>query len=174
MKDVELKLIAELMKNSRRSDRELSKIIGVSQPTITRLRTKLEKEGSILEYTMTPNLTKLGYHLFALTFISLKSTLSPEEVEKVRKIGQEQAQNAPPNIIVIERGMGLGFAGLIGSLHPNYASYAELIDEMKQSPYIDSKIESFIINLDEKVHLRHLSMRTLAEDLLTLKKKNEE
>jgi hypothetical protein len=104
----------------------------------------------------------------------MKPTLSPEEVEKVRKLGQEQAQNAPPNIIVIERGMGLGFTGVIGSLHPNYASYAELIDEMKRSPYLDSKIESFIINLDEKIHLRHLTMRTLAEDLLALKKKNEE
>jgi DNA-binding Lrp family transcriptional regulator len=32
MKDVELKLISELMKDSRRSDRELAKAIGVSSP----------------------------------------------------------------------------------------------------------------------------------------------
>ena len=43
MKDFELKLISELMKNSRRSDRELAKILQVSQPTVTRVRTKLEK-----------------------------------------------------------------------------------------------------------------------------------
>ena len=36
LKDVELKLFSELMKNSRRSDRELAKVIGVSQPTVTR------------------------------------------------------------------------------------------------------------------------------------------
>jgi len=35
MKDVKLKLISELMKNSKKSDRELAKVIGVSQPTIT-------------------------------------------------------------------------------------------------------------------------------------------
>ena len=45
MKDVELKLISELMKNSRRSDRELAKTIGVSQPTVSRLIRKLEKNG---------------------------------------------------------------------------------------------------------------------------------
>ena len=37
VKDAELKLISELMKNSRRSDRELAKAIGVSQPTIGRM-----------------------------------------------------------------------------------------------------------------------------------------
>lgn len=37
MKDVELSLVAELLKDSRRSDRELAKAIGVSQPTVSRL-----------------------------------------------------------------------------------------------------------------------------------------
>jgi DNA-binding Lrp family transcriptional regulator len=174
MKDVELKLISALMKNSRRSDRELAKVIGVSQPTVTRLRTKLENEGYILEYTMMPNLVKLGYHLFALTFVSMKSTISPEEADKVRKIAQELAKKAPSNIVVIERGMGLGFTGVVGSFHKDYASYAELIEETKRCPYLENKTETFLINLDDKVHYRHLTLRTLAEHLLTLKNKNEE
>lgn len=44
MKDVELKLISELLKNSRRSDRELAKTLGVSQPTVSRTLKRLEKE----------------------------------------------------------------------------------------------------------------------------------
>jgi DNA-binding Lrp family transcriptional regulator len=36
MKDIELKLISELMLDSRRSDRELAKVLGVSQPTVSR------------------------------------------------------------------------------------------------------------------------------------------
>jgi DNA-binding Lrp family transcriptional regulator len=43
MKDVQLKLISERMKNCRRSDRELAKVIGVSQPTASRLIEKLER-----------------------------------------------------------------------------------------------------------------------------------
>jgi hypothetical protein len=46
MKNIELKLISELMKNSRRSDRELAKAIGVSQPTVSRLIKKLENQVS--------------------------------------------------------------------------------------------------------------------------------
>jgi len=46
MKEIELKLVSELMKNSRRSDRELSKVLGVSQPTVTRLRSRLKKKVS--------------------------------------------------------------------------------------------------------------------------------
>ena len=47
MKDVELKLISELMKNSRRSDRELAKTLGVSQPTVSRTLKRLETEGTL-------------------------------------------------------------------------------------------------------------------------------
>jgi hypothetical protein len=37
VKDVELKLIYELIKNSRRSDRELARVLKVSQPTVSRM-----------------------------------------------------------------------------------------------------------------------------------------
>jgi len=44
-KDLPQKLLRELLKNSKQSDRELAKTLKVSQPTITRLRHKLEKSG---------------------------------------------------------------------------------------------------------------------------------
>jgi len=42
------------MKNSRRSDKELAKILALSQPTISRKRTFLEKE-LIETYTIIPD-----------------------------------------------------------------------------------------------------------------------
>ncbi|MCJ7633616.1 winged helix-turn-helix transcriptional regulator [Candidatus Bathyarchaeota archaeon] len=72
MKDVELKLIAELTKNSRRSDRELAKQLRVSQPTVTRIRNRLEKEGIIREYTIIPDFTRLGYQMASIAFAKMK------------------------------------------------------------------------------------------------------
>jgi len=69
LKEVELRLVGELMKNSRRSDRELAKALKVSQPTVSRMIKKLEKEGVIQEYTMIPNFSKLGYEIMGASFI---------------------------------------------------------------------------------------------------------
>jgi len=173
MKNVELKLISELMKNSRRSDRELARTIGVSQPTITRLRTKLEKEGYFLEYTLMPNFTKLGYHLFALTFASMRKELSSEEADEARKNGLELAKTAPPNVIVIERGIGLGHSVVVGSFHKDYSSYVELVNKLKRNSYLESSYESFLINLDE-AHYRHLTLATLAKHMLIAEEKEKE
>ncbi|NWF87116.1 winged helix-turn-helix transcriptional regulator [Candidatus Bathyarchaeota archaeon] len=85
MKEVELKLISELMKNSRRSDRDLAKAIGVSQPTVTRVRSRLEKEGYVKEYTMIPDFSRLGYEIPALTFINSKRRLARKKWKKREK-----------------------------------------------------------------------------------------
>ena len=47
MKPVMLKLVSELFRNSRKSDREMARKLGVSQPTVSRMRGKLESEGMI-------------------------------------------------------------------------------------------------------------------------------
>jgi DNA-binding Lrp family transcriptional regulator len=44
LKDVEWKLLCELTSNCRRSDRELARLIGVSQPTVARIRNRFERE----------------------------------------------------------------------------------------------------------------------------------
>ena len=108
MKHIELQLISELMKNSRRSDRELAKALGVSQPTVSRLIKKLEKDGFIKEYTIVPDFHKLGYELLALTFVELKKGLDQEGIEKARKTTREDLKKAPLEIVLFERGMGEG------------------------------------------------------------------
>ena len=63
------RLLRELLKNSKRSDRELAKVLGVSQPTITRIRHKLEQEGVIRDYTIIPDFKKLGFEIMAIEFV---------------------------------------------------------------------------------------------------------
>lgn len=70
IKENDLKILFELIRGARRSDRDIAKVIGVSQPTVTRGRTNLEKEGLVKEYTIIPDLTKMGYELLVFTFLS--------------------------------------------------------------------------------------------------------
>ena len=66
-KDLPQKLLGELLKNSKQSDRELAKTLNVSQPTISRARHKLEKSGMIKDYTIVPDFKKMGFGLLVIT-----------------------------------------------------------------------------------------------------------
>jgi DNA-binding Lrp family transcriptional regulator len=166
LKDVELRLMAELLKNSCRSDRELAKAMGISQPTVSRTKAKLQKEGYISEYTIIPNFNKLGYHLFALTFFLLRKDLKTEEIEKAQKHGLEKASSMPSNIVVIERGIGMGHDAFMASFHKDYSSYMKLLEQVRNNPHTDtSKLESFVVNLDDEIHYRYLTFSTLAKHL---------
>jgi len=167
MKDIELRLVSELLINSCRSDRQLAKSLGVSQPTITRTRARLEKEGYISEYTILPDFNKIGYHLFVLTFFSWKQGIDKSEMEDAIRRAQKKASSVPSNVVLIERGIGLNHDSFMGSFHRDYSSYRQLMDELRKNPHIDlGMMESFIVNLDDEIHYRKLTFSTIARHLL--------
>jgi DNA-binding Lrp family transcriptional regulator len=174
MKEVELRLISELMKNGRKSDRELAKAIGVSQPTVTRTRTRLEKEGIIKEYTMIPDFRKLGFKIMAITF-ALSRSLDKEEAEKAIKAFAESVKDEKFEFIMLERGNGLGFDGVVVSLHEDYPSYLKVLEWIRQFDFLEvDKSGSFLINLDDDVRYRPLTFSTLGNFLLRAAKDGEE
>jgi DNA-binding Lrp family transcriptional regulator len=63
------------LKDCKRSDRELAKVLGVSQPTVTRMRTKLVKEGMIRDWIIVPDFVKMGYEILAITSVKVKETM---------------------------------------------------------------------------------------------------
>lgn len=167
MKDVELKIISELMKNSRRSDRELAKVIGTSQPTVTRTRTRLEKEGYIKEYTAIPDFARLGYEIMALTFVKLRGTLNPEQIERAREAAKKALKESRYEVIMLERGIGLNFNGIAISYHKSYSAYSHMIEWFKQFTFWEiTDIQSFIIDLNDKIRYRPLTLSLFASDLL--------
>jgi DNA-binding Lrp family transcriptional regulator len=167
MKDAEFRLISELMKNCCRSDRELAKAMGVSQPTVSRTKARLEKEGYILEYTIIPDFKKLGYHLFSLTFFAMNKGMSSGEMRNAVESGLRRVAEVPSNVVLIERGIGLHFDSFMASFHKDYSSYTSLMDKVRTSKYIDLKtVESFIVDLDDDVQYRYLTYSTLAKHLL--------
>jgi DNA-binding Lrp family transcriptional regulator len=177
MKDTELRLICELMKNGRKSDRELAKIIGVSQPTVSRARIRLEKEGIVKEYTMIPDFSKLGFEIMAISFVRFTKELSKEETDELKKYSREIEKKNPEAILMAVNGMGLGYNRVFISFHKNYASYVKVINFVKtHAHHIDpSHVESFMINLIDEPHFHPLTLSVIADYLLkTVEEKNKD
>jgi DNA-binding Lrp family transcriptional regulator len=176
MKDAELRLIAELMKNSRRSDRELSKVIGISQPTVSRTIARLEKEGVLKEYTAIPDFRKLGFEIMAVTFVSLTKEPTKEELKEFRKTGREiQMANPRALLLAMDGTGGLGFSRILISFHEDYSSYMETIRLVKANAHLidASRVESFLVSLANEEPFQALTLSTIASYLLIRERKKK-
>jgi len=135
-------LLYELMKNSKRSDRELAKVVKVSQPTITRMRKNLEKKEYIHEYTIVPDVEKLGFEITALTFLS--TSTRPKDVKELQKWISESQK-----IIFSSLGEGLnGKTLLLVSVHRDFTDFSEFTREVRGILGLKgASLESFLVSL---------------------------
>ena len=115
LKTLDLQICSELLKNSKVSDRELARKLGVSQPTITRRRAKLERIQVIREYTFIPDFPKLGYHILAITLLKYSPDLDMKQIQEIRKKAQALVKGAPLEMVMAERGSGLDYDGMVMS-----------------------------------------------------------
>lgn len=123
---------------------------------------------------MIPDFGKVGYKILALTFVKLGKGINEEDVEKARKIAQESLKKGPFEIVMLERGMGLESNGVIVSYHEDYSSYARLRNWLRQFMFLEiDKMDSYLIDLEDKVHYRPLTLSTLANHVLTLSKEEK-
>src|SRR3989304_1680138 len=101
LKPIDYKLLFELMKDSHRSDRQLAKALGVSQPTVTRRRAMLEKS-YIDGYTIIPKFGQIGFEIAAFTFLKskLKQKTGKEKDEALKKM-KEWYMNQP-NVVLVQ------------------------------------------------------------------------
>jgi DNA-binding Lrp family transcriptional regulator len=170
MKDVELRLISELMKNSRRSDRELAKVIGVSQPTVSRMIKKLEKEGAIKEYTIIPDFSKIGFGIMSIVFARVREHVSDEKREEIRKRVRQTVWKDPMSNIFAVNGIGMNADKVAVALHEDYSAYTEHINKIRQHPEVLSDLtSSFLIDLTDKNQYLQMTFSSLV-DYITYKK----
>lgn len=158
MKGIRKELLFELLKNSKKSDRELAKILGVSQATVSRMRNRLVAEGWIKEFTIIPNFGKLGYELMAVTVGRFKIPFTPELVERGKKWMSKHH-----NVIFCSKAQGMGRNAIMISLHNDYTDYDRFVQKAS-SDWADSieDHESMLISLRGMI-VKPFSLRYLAE-----------
>ena len=137
-------LISELSKNAKKSDRDIAKILNISQPTVTRMRKKLEDKGYISEYTTVLDIAKLGFEIVAFTFFKTKKTGG----KRIKSAAHDMITQHPK---VIFAGFGHGLSGqnsLLVSLHKNFTDYTEFSNEIKKKWRENiTDVESFLVTL---------------------------
>ena len=158
MKERMKKLLSEFLKDSKRSDRELAKFLGVSQPTITRTRHRLIEEGVVREFTVIPDFTKMGYEIMAISCVKVRVLMMTELRKKT-----EKWMNKYPNVIFSSMAEGMGKNAVIISLHKNYTDYSNFLADFRLEwrDYVQES-NSMLITLEERA-VKPLSLKYLAE-----------
>ena len=147
MKKRMVSLLLELLKDSKRSDRELAKVLGVSQPTVTRMRSRLVKEGIIKDFTVVPDFAKMGFELLAINFAKIRpEILSSGTIEKAREFIAKF-----PNTIFASGGEGMGMNAVDIAFYRNYTEYQERINLMRLEwkDFVED-IQSFVVAIGER------------------------
>jgi DNA-binding Lrp family transcriptional regulator len=118
-----LRLLREMLKDSKRSDRGIAKKIGVSQPTVTRAQAQLEKD-YMKTYTVIPDFVKLGYRIVAFTLLKTRYYPSKKEASEIAKKATDWT-NRQSNIAFAASRKGFGRELMIMSFHKDYNSYSD-------------------------------------------------
>ncbi|MCW3980678.1 MAG: Lrp/AsnC family transcriptional regulator [Candidatus Bathyarchaeota archaeon] len=169
LKDIDYKILFALMENSKTSDRQLAKKIGVSQPTVTRRRARLEKE-VIDGYTTIPKWKKLGYEILAVTLVKASLQLGSTETMKNAIEKSMKWLNKQPNVIFGAECRGIGITGIMFSVHKNYSSLDKFLSSHRQQlGKLLEDVQTIIVNLTGENVYRPLHLKYLAK-VLTEKK----
>jgi len=160
---IDRKILAELIKNSKVSDRKLAKKIGVSQPTVTRRRATLEKE-VISSYTLVPNWVKLGFKLLVITFIkSREARTSPEKLEETLEKSKKWMMHHP-NVLMCVGSRGMGMGGFMISIHKDYSEFDKFMrdHDLALGRYLDD-VQNVVVNIDGGRILKPFDLKYLAD-----------
>ena len=160
-----IKLLHELLKDSSRSDRELSRVLGVSQPTVSKMKKDLLEQGVIQGFTMIPKFSKIGYTLLAITFVKVKNILSPAEGFIESTETAKEWLNQQSNVIFADFCRGMDVDALMISLHHTYQDFDEFINNHNQKlGHQVTDVKSILVNLAGDRTLKSFHFKYLAEN----------
>jgi DNA-binding Lrp family transcriptional regulator len=120
------RLLLEYLKDSNRSDKQVAKVLGISQTTVSTMKNRLLEEGLVRHFSAIPDFAKMGYEIMAFSFVKFNM----EQVTEIEEKTKEWAQSHP-EIIFSSRAEGMGIDAVTVSLHKNYAEYTNFLLENK-------------------------------------------
>jgi len=157
-----LELLKALLKNSKRSDRELAKVVEASQPTVTRNRKLLAQY--IRSYTIVPEFSKIGYEIISFTFAKAR-TYDRKAIEAKLPAIKEWFMKCA-NVVFVSDGEGLGKDVVIVSLHKDYSRYANFMrDSILNFGDVISDFQSFVVSLKTGMIMKPFDLSYLADDI---------
>ena len=129
-----MKLLLEYLKDSDRSDRQIAKALGLSQPTVSKMKNELLEEGLVRQFSAIPDLAKMGYEIMALSFIKFNSAQIPKFDEGFTKLKQRAKEWAESDqcIIFDAKAEGMGIDAVNISSHKDYAEYQKFLTDNKR------------------------------------------
>lgn len=123
----EKQVLIELLKDGRIPDKHVAKKIGTTQPTVTRIRQKLERENIIKRYRAIVDYGKVGIAVVVITFWTWSDYSKQEERRKFMDILKQK-----PEVMFLSRGEGIeGRTTVIISAHCNFGEYESFIREVR-------------------------------------------
>jgi len=146
LKKREKKVLIEILKDGRKPDKHIAQILNTSQPTVTRIRQRLEKKGIITSYRPYIDLKKIGLNVMAITVFKITDFTIWEKLKKTVLARILQM----PEIINVALGEGLGGkTGILISLHKNFDDYQTMVLELrrKYGKYV-TDIDQFVMSTD--------------------------
>ena len=163
LKPLDYQLLFELMKDSHRSDRQLAKALGISQPTVTRRRAMLE-DNIIEGYTVIPKFGQIGFEIAVFTFLktNLNHLKAQEKDAAFKKLNDWFMKQ--PNVIMVVDGQGMGFDAICASLHESYTDFAQFLRTM-QSELTDviTETQTFQADLKPGVLIKPFHLKYVAK-----------
>ena len=153
------KLLYALIKNSKRSDRELAKTLKISQPTVTRLRKVLETE-AIQQYTIIPDFSYLGFDIVAFVIARSRELVQPLW-DQGRKWAAEQ-----PNVMFLSTGQGMEGDAIMVSAHKDYADFVKFYQAFREdwTKYLED-FKVFLISVKGSIKMKSFSFNYAVDAL---------
>jgi DNA-binding Lrp family transcriptional regulator len=157
------RLLLEYLKDSNRDDREVAKDLGVSQATVSGLKSKLIEEGFVTHFSAIPNLGKMGYEILAFSLVKFNRDMMVDNMPEIIKKAKVWVKSHS-EILFDSLADGMGMDAVTISVHKNYAEYKDFLAQNKREwGKFMSEVHFILVDLNGYIN-KPFSFEYLAEE----------